>query len=115
MCILPQIFGALAAKLCDGCEHAFDIKEWHGPPLSPCQVWRESDWALRRVGGKKMFLLSLSVTFLNATVCQRHFAVIEVRLLNAKLPSLVKGWGCVAPKVKIVAYKRPDKCEKVSV
>ena len=51
----PEFSAPIAAKLCVGCEYVLEVQERYRPPLSPCQVWRGSDFVRRRWGGGEMF------------------------------------------------------------
>ena len=70
----PKFSAPHSGKQYVGCKHIFEVQEWYGPPLSPCQAWSGSDFAQ-----KVMFFVSLFV---------RH--AFEWQFVNATLPSICK-------------------------
>jgi len=53
-CISPKFSAPPAAKLYVGCENVYEVKEQHGPPLSPCQVSMVGWEFARGRGGTKL-------------------------------------------------------------
>jgi len=51
--VSPNIQRPLAAKLRVGLPKVFEVHERARDPLSPCQVWRGSDFTRRRGGQKR--------------------------------------------------------------
>jgi len=46
--ILAKFSTTPSSKTIDGTQKSFDLKWWHGPPLSPCKIWWKSRDARRR-------------------------------------------------------------------
>jgi len=77
----PQIFSALAAKLCVRPSNVLEVQERARGPLSSYQVWCGSNFTRRRVGEKTLSFSSVRHAFLSVTLC------LFVTLMNVKVCS----------------------------
>jgi len=60
----------------------FQLQERARGPLSPCQVWRGSDFTGRRAAKKRWVFVCLSVTHVNARDCTPDFAMKALEYRN---------------------------------
>ena len=84
--VSPNIQRPLAAKLRVGLPKVFEVHERARDPLSPCQVWRGSDFTRRRGGQKRWVFICLFVMLFNVWACAPDFATKALEYRNDLMP-----------------------------